>query len=339
MSNWKKMPVHPLAAMFPRPTEMEHVALVQDMKERGYDKDHPIYTVDGAIIDGISRRDAAVEAGVEPTFKEHKSNDLVGFVISRNLHRRHLTTSQRQMIAADIANQLKESSVQDHARTSSYAPAAKLLNVTERGAESAATVKRDAVPEVVEAVRKGTVTVNDAKQIKDEKPAVQRRAVRDVESGKSPTARAAVQNRNPDNVRDAAAERVKRQETAQAERPGGSPAPELVPCRYCAGHGRVPADQAEYPSELDTEEFHDAWERWKAERRAKKIKPYTAGGENGQLKKMASWGARRAIFAIDASIAQGYQGIFEPSANGKKQAEQFSTIKEWYEEEMENAEH
>ncbi len=60
--------VHPMAAMFPAPSEREHRAMVEDMKSSGFDPNHPIIRQDGVVIDGVTRLRAAIEAGVEPVF-------------------------------------------------------------------------------------------------------------------------------------------------------------------------------------------------------------------------------------------------------------------------------
>lgn len=70
----------------------------------------------------------------------------------------------------------------------------------------------------------------------------------------------------------------------------------------------------EFPPALDTEAFRAAWELWRkyrAERHLPAWKPLTI---RTQLAKLAELGEARAIAAIDHSIAQAYQGIYEPKA-------------------------
>jgi len=64
------------------------------------------------------------------------------------------------------------------------------------------------------------------------------------------------------------------------------------------------------PAPLDTPDFRAAWDGWKAERRAKKHKPYTPRGEAQQLARLAPFGPAVALAAIRESIAQGWQGLF-----------------------------
>ena len=61
----------------------------------------------GQIIDGRNRYKACQETGVEPHFREWDGNgSLTSFVVSLNLHRRHLKTEQRAALAPAIAENL-----------------------------------------------------------------------------------------------------------------------------------------------------------------------------------------------------------------------------------------
>lgn len=65
------------------------------------------------------------------------------------------------------------------------------------------------------------------------------------------------------------------------------------------------------PPELDHPQFREAWEKWK-QHRAEKRKPLTPTSTAQQFAELAKLGLERAVAAIEHSIAQGYQGIFEP---------------------------
>jgi Arm DNA-binding domain len=96
---------------------------------------------------------------------------------ARNAHRRHLTTSQRAMIAAKIAN-LRHGGdqVSDQARNSVLAPvsqaqAADALNVSVDSVREAHKLNEEAPPEIIKAVRDGKMSLNAAKQAtKTDKP-------------------------------------------------------------------------------------------------------------------------------------------------------------------------
>ena len=71
-------------------------------------------------------------------------------------------------------------------------------------------------------------------------------------------------------------------------------------------------DQA-YPRPLDTDAFRAAWQTWTLHR-IEIGKPMTPLAAAKTLAKCESLGPARAIAAIDHSIANGWQGLFEPQA-------------------------
>ena len=63
----------------------------------------PVTIGDGKIIDGRSRAKAC-EMLVETKTTEFPGNDPLGFVLSKNVRRRHLSKSQLAMTAVKLAN-------------------------------------------------------------------------------------------------------------------------------------------------------------------------------------------------------------------------------------------
>ena len=94
---------HDVANIFPMMQGEEFDALKADIAAHGLREAiwlHP----DGRIIDGRNRYLACCELGMEPECRTWDgAGSLVAFVVSLNLHRRHLTESQRAMIAAKLA--------------------------------------------------------------------------------------------------------------------------------------------------------------------------------------------------------------------------------------------
>jgi ParB-like chromosome segregation protein Spo0J len=76
--------------------------LAQDIKDRGLLD--PIMLYEGQILDGRGRYRACKIVAVQPKFEDYVGDDALSFVVSRNLHRRHLTESQRAMVAARLAD-------------------------------------------------------------------------------------------------------------------------------------------------------------------------------------------------------------------------------------------
>ena len=81
--------------------------LVADIKERGLLE--PVWlTPAGVLLDGRNRARACEAAGVNITTRIYTGGDPVGFVVSMNLTRRHLTTGQRAMLALEVEQLIAE---------------------------------------------------------------------------------------------------------------------------------------------------------------------------------------------------------------------------------------
>jgi ParB-like chromosome segregation protein Spo0J len=101
-----KLEGHRLANYFPSMGEDEFNELVKGIKENG--QLNPIMLYEGKILDGKHRFKACQKLGIEPITKEYKGNDPISFVISANIHRRHLTESQRAMLATKMLPELEK---------------------------------------------------------------------------------------------------------------------------------------------------------------------------------------------------------------------------------------
>jgi hypothetical protein len=154
---------HPVASLFPALDEPALVELAADIATHGLRE--PIWLHrDGRILDGRNRNAACDLAGIEPTYRtwEGDENDLVAFVVSLNLHRRHLSESQRAMVAAKIATLDVGSNQHASIEAPSQADAAKMLNVGRASVQRAKRVLTFAPPDVVKAVEQGEVAVSAA---------------------------------------------------------------------------------------------------------------------------------------------------------------------------------
>ena len=152
---------HPLADIFPMMSPKDLAALADDVATRGL-RD-PTILHDGKILDGRNRYQACIRAGVEQRFEEFDGDDPLAFVVSSNLHRRHLTDDQRAVIAAKLAN-MKQGARTDLSPIGgrSQAAAADMLNVSKRKVERVAKVINDGAPELAAAVEQGEVSVSAA---------------------------------------------------------------------------------------------------------------------------------------------------------------------------------
>lgn len=155
-------PAHPLAAIFPLMPVAEMRELADDIVTCGLRE--PIVLLDGMVLDGRNRLAACAFAEVEPRFVDFDGDDALAFVLSHNLHRRHLTESQRAMVAARIAKlpRGRPGSENPSIDGISTETAAARLNVGESTVERAKRVLRDGAEELQAAVDQRKLTVNTA---------------------------------------------------------------------------------------------------------------------------------------------------------------------------------
>lgn len=97
--------LHPLCTLFPRLSGAEYDALINDIKVNGLRS--PIVLHDGMILDGGNRYRACIDAGIDPEFVPFEGGNLVAFVLSVNLHRRHMTPGQQAAIVASAQDWAK----------------------------------------------------------------------------------------------------------------------------------------------------------------------------------------------------------------------------------------
>jgi hypothetical protein len=170
----------------------EMAEFAKDIKANGLRE--PIVLYDGMILDGRNRYEACKLAGVKPQFTELPelipgSASPVQYVVSANLYRRHLTTSQRATIAAEMIPMLQEEAKKRQAtstggcygakplqaklpegvcsnnfnglRGQARDIAARAVGVGGRTVQKALTLKK-AEPETFEKIKRGEITVEKA---------------------------------------------------------------------------------------------------------------------------------------------------------------------------------
>lgn len=175
---------HPLAELFPLMSEAEIGELADDIRTNGLREQ--LWLLDGKILDGRNRYRACELAEVAPRVQEYKGKEPLAFVLSKNLHRRHLDAGQRAMVAARIssAKQGQRSDLASpDARFPTDAEAAKQLDVSEPSVERAKTVLRNGTPELIHAVESGEVPVKTAAKVAKLPKAEQRKAVKGGKKG------------------------------------------------------------------------------------------------------------------------------------------------------------
>jgi N6-adenosine-specific RNA methylase IME4 len=171
---------HEFANLFPLLQGKEFDALKDDISENGLLEAIWLHPGDESIIDGRNRHRACIETETQPHFRAWGGEgSLVAFIISMNLHRRHLTSGQRAAIAVEVLPMLEteakerqrrggqEKVVQKfvgptHAGLAAQ-QAAELLNTNRQYVSDAKRLWQDA-PELFEQIRAGDKTISQAKR-------------------------------------------------------------------------------------------------------------------------------------------------------------------------------
>lgn len=142
---------HEIADMFPMMSEEEYSGLLMDIGEFGLR--HPVVLYEGKVLDGRNRQRACEDLGKRVRYKEYGGIDPLSYVLSENLHRRHLSESQRAMVAAML---VEEGVVQRLA--------AERLSISERLLSRAVRVNRSNREDLKTKVTAGDKSVSSAER-------------------------------------------------------------------------------------------------------------------------------------------------------------------------------
>jgi ParB-like chromosome segregation protein Spo0J len=160
--------------MFPMMTDIEFAGLKQDIQEHGQKEWITLYQ--GKILDGRNRYKACIELGIEPELcevDESKPNfDPIAYVLSHNLHRRHLTESQRSMVAGKLATLKRGRPSEENGSIDPFTieDAANLLSVGTASVKRAKQVIEHGSKAIVDAVESGEIPVSFAAKFVTEEP-------------------------------------------------------------------------------------------------------------------------------------------------------------------------
>ncbi|HEY3431332.1 MAG TPA: MT-A70 family methyltransferase [Rhodocyclaceae bacterium] len=163
-------------------TEGEFSSLVQDIRENG--QKEPVLLFEGLVVDGRHRWSACAALGIEPECEDWDGDEesLIRHIISTNLHRRHLSPTDRALLAASYANLPRGTnrhSVLDPSRDGSslrQQDAASLFGVSDASITRAKRVAAKGSQELVTALHSGEISLAEAARVanlsKDEQRAI-----------------------------------------------------------------------------------------------------------------------------------------------------------------------
>jgi hypothetical protein len=165
--------IHPLAELFPPMPDDQYQALKADIAENGQKED--IVFWQDKLIDGRHRLRACLELGIRPDTAElDDSCDPYIYVLSHNLHRRHLTASQRSIVAAKLVTFKRGGDRKsENFKTQigvSIDEAALQLSVSPRSVDIAKQVIEHGSKAIVDAVESGEIPVSFAAKFVTEEP-------------------------------------------------------------------------------------------------------------------------------------------------------------------------
>lgn len=221
------MKSHQYADLFPMMATVDIARLADDIRENGLAD--PIVTYEGKILDGRNRYQACLMAEVEPRFAEYEGTTPLVFVVSHNLHRRHLNESQRGMVGARLANLGKgnPTGANQHSGGNSaialiptQKEAAKMLNIGVDSIKRSKQVMRDGIPELQDMQMSGEVSARAASIVSKLTEEDQRKAVSGGVAGVKQAAKGATSEKSP---------AVDQEESPQAAAPKKERIPNWIP--------------------------------------------------------------------------------------------------------------
>ena len=178
---------HPAASMFPMIPQDELEALSADIGANGLLD--PVVLFQGKILDGRNRAKACEMAGVRVetvAWRPRNGEGPIAYAIAKNLHRRHLSASQRAALAVEVLPKLEaEARAAKATAGASSAPgrpaekdgqkvdqvsreprasdrAAELLGTNRQYVSDAKKISQDA-PELLEKVKTGELNIREAR--------------------------------------------------------------------------------------------------------------------------------------------------------------------------------
>jgi len=174
---------HPASEIFPMMGSESFARLKADIGANGLIE--PIWVYENQILDGRNRERACRELSFEPDYRDYTGDSPTEFVMSLNFERRHLTSSQRAMIAIKALPVLEEEAKERQLATLKHSSivstnlcqrepgraaekAGKLAGVSRNQVHAAKRIARLA-PEEIAKIESGEKTINKVlKEITEE---------------------------------------------------------------------------------------------------------------------------------------------------------------------------
>jgi ParB-like chromosome segregation protein Spo0J len=215
------MKSHEYADLFPMMATADIARLAEDIRENG--QANPIVTFEGKILDGRNRYQACLLVDVDPVFAEYDGTEPLAFVVSHNLHRRHLSESQRGMVGAKLAN-LQKGDNQHSAIALPNPPvtqkqAAEMLNIGVDSIKRSKQVLKTGIPELQDMQMSGEVSAKAASVVAKLPEEDQRKAVLGGIAGVKAAAKKPSSEQNSDSLESAISESTEQEQSSTRQKP------------------------------------------------------------------------------------------------------------------------
>jgi N6-adenosine-specific RNA methylase IME4 len=164
---------HPATRLIPAPSPEDYASIRWSIREIG--QQQPIVLFKGVILDGRARYAACVELGITPIYTTWEGADPVGYVVAANLHRRHLLTGQRAIIAARMprlahGGKRGKSQISDLLPGATREARAAIAGVSVKTVEHAERLVDHGTEELIARVEAGFITVDVAAKVSNFTP-------------------------------------------------------------------------------------------------------------------------------------------------------------------------
>lgn len=168
---------HPVADLLPMMSDDEYDQFLEDVRKNGVRE--PLWVSGDLVLDGRHRLRAAQQLGLSEVPAREYEGDVAGLVLSLNIHRRHMTASQRGLIVARIEALPVGNPSLKKANDSTIPPSggvnkpqsclelSKSAGIGHSTLERGRKTVRKGAPEVVAAVAGGSLSLKAAEKIVD----------------------------------------------------------------------------------------------------------------------------------------------------------------------------
>lgn len=213
--------IYPLAkGIFPPITGEEYETLKKDIEAHGVR--HPIVLYQDKILDGCNRDKVCRELNIDPpTINLPADADPIDFVVSANINRRHLTGSQRGMIAANLATMKRGDNQHSGGEGLSIERTSKMLNVSEATANRCKKVLTSGVPKLAELVVSGKLPASVAEKVagfdKGKQAALVEKSVKKITEATKPLPQSTASSDELDKLKKSYIEALKKLGKAEQE--------------------------------------------------------------------------------------------------------------------------